>query len=578
MVMIRDSIGEPAINAHTRYFKDTGGVITLDSISSWSEQRWAECPFLPMNDGYSRSPVWVRLTIADSSEVDRKWYLSLSQPQLDTVELYRLTGKEATPLGSSGRLNDRAGQAIAAREPVFVLPARTGNDPAVFLLRIRTNDVCAISLRLIEGKEYLRERTFSSLGFGFYFGALAVIIFFNLFLFITVRFVSCLWYSLWILSLALFQASTTGHLLLVGFLPHWFILFSFAAGSIVFAAAFTASFLGLREFSPVLWRSMQLFGGLGALVMLSSPIGQGTPAAMGASILGGVFVIVCLVVGYASIRHRGRPAVFYACAITIFAFGILLTSVRNFGWLPNTLITAHGILISSVIEVTIIAIALIDRISIIEREKSQAREKAHLSEHLATESRLRALQAQINPHFLFNTLNTIAEMTSIDPEKAEKLVMRLSRLFRRTLSASVHKNVALSEELETIRTYLEIEKERFGNRLNYTIDVQGDPSAPFIVGQVLQPIVENAIKHGIEPLSRGGEVKVLCRIESEKIYIMIKDSGCGFGHSKIHEGTGYGFENVKERLHLAYGQAATITCSNDNGAVVEVSIPNMDGS
>ena len=142
---------------------------------------------------------------------------------------------------------------------------------------------------------------------------------------------------------------------------------------------------------------------------------------------------------------------------------------RNFGLFPDTIIASHGILFSSGIEVTIIAVALIDRIASIENEKAMAREKALLSERLATESRLRALQAQINPHFLFNTLNTIAEMTSVDPGKAERLVTRLSRLFRNTLSASVNKNVLLSEELEMIRTYLEIEKDRFGDRLNYAV-------------------------------------------------------------------------------------------------------------
>jgi two-component sensor histidine kinase len=576
MIATRDGMGELFINEYAHYFKDTAAVLTPGDIASWNNLQWEQHPRLPVNLGYSRAPVWVRLLIADSSVNDRTWYLSLTQPQLDTVELYRVDDGDATLLGTAGRLCDRTGTAVIAREPAFVVPADKGR--SVFLLRIRTTDVCAISLHLAQGKEYLRKKTLSYMSYGFYFGALAVVVFFNLFLFVTVRFVSCFWYSLWIIFLALFQASVSGHWGLLGIFPHWFVRCDvpvFLGSCVISAAAFSISFLGLREFSPVLWRSMQVLGGLGVLLILASPFGRITPAAIG-SLLSGIFVLFSLIAGYASISHRGRPAVFYSCAITTFAFGIFLNVGRNFGILPNTILTTNGVLISSVIEVTIIAIALIDRIASIENEKTLAREKALLSERLATESRLKALQAQINPHFLFNTLNTIAEMTSIDPGKAEGLVTRLSRLFRNTLSASVKKSVLLSEELEMIKTYLEIEKERFGNRLDFTVEVQGDPSETYIVGLILQPIVENAVKHGIGPLPLGGRIHFLCRIETTKIYITVKDSGRGFGRSEVVGGTGYGLENVKERLRLAYGEAAAITCSNAEGAVVELSIPKVE--
>jgi signal transduction histidine kinase len=566
-------MGEVAVNKYAAYFIDTFAVLTAGAIASWEYAQWEQYPRLPANLGYLRSPVWVRLLVADSSVNDRTWYLSLTQPQLDTVELYRVGDDKATLLGATGRLCDRTGTAVIAREPAFTVPADKGR--SVFLLRIRTTDVCAISLHLTQGKEYLRIKTFSYMGYGFYFGALAVIVFFNLFLFVTIRFASCFWYSLWIIFLALFQASVSGHWSLVDFFPHWLIRCDvpiFVGGCVVSAAAFSISFLGLREFSPILYRSMQIFGGLGVLLIFASPFSRINPAAIG-SLLSGIFVLFSLIAGYASIPHRGRPAVFYACAITTFAFGILLNVGRNFGILPNTIFTTHGVLISSVIEVTIIAIALIDRIASIENEKTLAREKALLSERLATESRLKALQAQINPHFLFNTLNTIAEMTSVDPGKAEWLVTRLSRFFRNTLSASVKKSVPLSEELEMIQTYFEIEKERFGDRLDFTVEVQGDPSEANIVGLILQPVVENAVKHGIGPLHSGGRIHFLCRIEATKIYIKIKDSGPGFGGSQIDGGTGLGLENVKERLRLAYGEAATIACSNDNGAIIEISIP-----
>ena len=366
LIVAQDGIIEHSIDGQARYFKDTGGVFTAESLASWSQRRWEQCRRLPMNDGYSRSAVWVRFAIADSSTRDRLWYLSLTDPQLDTVELYRADNKGVRLLARTGRFCRRIWPAVIDREPTFVLPVDIRKERGVFLLRVRTTDVCAISLKLTEGGEYIRAANLSSMLYGLYFGAIGIVVFFNLFLFIMVRFSSCIWYSAWMTSIAFFQASVCGHWSLVNGMSILFVRYAvqvFAGCCAISAAGLTISFLGLKEISPVLWRIILSFGGLGVLLILSSPIDQGTPSAIAASIIAGMFVIVCLAAGCLSIRIRGRPAIFFSSALTILTFGVILNVGRNFGLLPNTFFTAQGLIIASAAEAIILALALIDRIA-----------------------------------------------------------------------------------------------------------------------------------------------------------------------------------------------------------------------
>ncbi len=126
--------------------------------------------------------------------------------------------------------------------------------------------------------------------------------------------------------------------------------------------------------------------------------------------------------------------------------------------------------------------------------------------NLKTKAELEALRAKVNPHFFFNTLNSIASLISEDPEKAEEVVGKLSRLFRYTLEASNKDKVSLKQEVEFIKEYLDLEKVRLAERLEYEIKTDKDLEELMIPGMLLQPLVENSIKHGIAPLKNGGRI------------------------------------------------------------------------
>jgi two-component system, LytTR family, sensor histidine kinase AlgZ len=178
------------------------------------------------------------------------------------------------------------------------------------------------------------------------------------------------------------------------------------------------------------------------------------------------------------------------------------------------------------------------------------------------EAELAALQARINPHFLFNTLNSIASLIAEDPARAEEATLQLSSLFRYALQANTRSMVTVDEEMEIVRRYLEIEKIRLGERLRYEIAVAPELSSQEIPALLLQPLVENAIKHGIAPEVQGGTVTITGqRVAGEAIF-EIADSGRG---GPAQSSTGVGLDNVRKRLEGMFGSGASVTLSRRDG-------------
>ena len=193
-------------------------------------------------------------------------------------------------------------------------------------------------------------------------------------------------------------------------------------------------------------------------------------------------------------------------------------------------------------------------------------------ERLKARAELEALQAKINPHFLFNTLNSIASLISENPAAAESTVEKLSELFRYTLQRSGENAVKLSEELEIVRSYLEIEKLRFGDRLQFDIRSDARLNDFSLPALLIQPLVENSIKHGIASEPKGGRVTVETRSSNGGCVITVRDSGKGFTASA--EETGFGLKSIRERLNLAYDGKASLAIHTEGETVIEISLPH----
>jgi signal transduction histidine kinase len=203
---------------------------------------------------------------------------------------------------------------------------------------------------------------------------------------------------------------------------------------------------------------------------------------------------------------------------------------------------------------------------------------------LATEAQLRALRAQINPHFLFNALTTIGYLVQTAPDRAIETLMKLTSLLRSVLRTD-GEFVTLEQELQLIASYLDIEKARFEERLRVSIDVPEELQSLRVPSLLVQPLVENAIKHGITPSRFGGEVQIRARLEpavmnatqtSDVLVITVSDSGIGASEIELARGRrrGVGLSNIEERLRY-YGPSASlrITSTLGQGTVVELKLP-----
>ncbi len=206
-----------------------------------------------------------------------------------------------------------------------------------------------------------------------------------------------------------------------------------------------------------------------------------------------------------------------------------------------------------------------------EREAGEQRSREALLLQQVTEAELRALRAQVNPHFLFNSLNTIADLIVRDPPRAETMTLRLASVFRHVLTHSARPLTSVHDEMEFLRTYLNIEEVRFGDRLRAEIEVEAGAAALEIPSLILQPLVENALKHGLGPKTGPGHLWISARLEGTGICLRVEDDGLG-RQSGV---AGMGLTNVGERLRTLYGERASLTFEPraGGGSRVTVRIP-----
>ncbi len=186
------------------------------------------------------------------------------------------------------------------------------------------------------------------------------------------------------------------------------------------------------------------------------------------------------------------------------------------------------------------------------------------------EARLQALQMQIQPHFLFNSLNALAALITKDPEAADEMLVNLSDFLRMTFESSGAAEVPLRRELEYVERYLAIERVRFGERLSFSIEAPADTRQAMVPTLLLQPLVENAVRHGIEPRSEVGRIVVRVAHEGETLRLTVSDNGVGV---KLTPRIGVGLANTRERLRELYGEGGRLRLTSEVGTEVEICLP-----
>ena len=295
--------------------------------------------------------------------------------------------------------------------------------------------------------------------------------------------------------------------------------------------------------------------------------------------LHGIFFIGC---------HAIEPAVRRAGRVGITAYYMVLSTVGVIAgfWIASRLlgreilprIGDHRWILA--VAVTSLAISIVIAIVYFWRERSALAEaalereqrRAADIEREATVANLRALQAQIEPHFLFNTLANVTSLIDADPARAKHMLESFIRFLRASLAATRRGSTTLADEFSLIRDFLEVLRIRMDERLQVAIDLPAELAAIELPPMLLQPLVENAIHHGLEPRVEGGSVTLRARRDAARLVLEIADTGIGFGD--VTSG-GVGLANVRERLRLAHGDAARLTIRDNvpRGTIVAIELP-----
>jgi hypothetical protein len=270
----------------------------------------------------------------------------------------------------------------------------------------------------------------------------------------------------------------------------------------------------------------------------------------GASLLSGLYLLAIGTVWNAAGRIGGDEQGIVAASQTLntmlFAIGVLFYLLS---------ILAHDVLIA------------------FETVRESAEREAD-SRVLARDAELQLLRTQINPHFLFNSLNSISALTAIDPVAARDMTISLAQFFRQTLALSEQEKIPLAREIGLCESFLAIEKTRFGRKLGSAIDVHARAATCLLPPMTLQPLVENAIKHGIRNLDEGGVVAIEAIERDGWLHVAVTNPAAEASTAVPADGHGLGLRNIRERLAVLYGERARIAWKREDGRfTVEIALP-----
>jgi LytS/YehU family sensor histidine kinase len=211
-----------------------------------------------------------------------------------------------------------------------------------------------------------------------------------------------------------------------------------------------------------------------------------------------------------------------------------------------------------------------------EAEFQRERARVEAAEKQVRVAQLQLLEAQIEPHFLYNTLANVISLIDAEPATAKHMIERLIDYLRRAAAVADGADATLGRQVELLRAYLDLIVLRMGSRLSYRIDVPPELSGLPLPPMLLQPVVENAIKHGIEPKIAGGEVSVTATRQGDRLLLAVTDNGLGVRATRAAGSTGLGLSNLRQRLSTMHGMHATLAIEDRHpGTRVTIDLPML---
>ncbi|MBN1982459.1 MAG: histidine kinase [Chitinivibrionales bacterium] len=541
------------------------GSDTLFRHKSWPYFKWTQ------------AAIWLRFVLHNPSGDALQRWIVMDCQFIDSLDTYII---ETDSEPSSMRLIDRTGRhfPISQRKlkfinlcvPVTIAP---GAELVVYQ-RIRSSEANTVLVNLWEPLSYFYDQR-SFFFNGIYYGFVIIILIVSMAFFILLREKTYLYYALMLLFVdILFTMGRQGYsqLFLFPSAPKFALLthLSYIAIGQVFWLLLVRSFFRYTFRSS--WQRWIYYGLISMNCILAlCPFAIGYRITSQLIHVTSMFTIVAIVYMNIMVIRNNLPALYFFVAWIFHVFGAITLYLHSYGALHQSFFIHHGYQIGITMELLLISCAMAYAVFRERQKRNSAQQSAMQSLKRLMLSRIQELQAKVNPHFLFNILNSIAQLIKEDPKQAHDSVMMLSGFYQTLLKFSRRKTVRLSEEMDLVNLYITLQKLRFGEKIGFSQTIDSKISDFEIPGLILQPLVENSIKHGIHPKVNGGHIWICGCQKENKVSITVRDNGVGW--SDKYASSGHGIENVQDRLKFFFNSSYEMKITNDNGVTIELLLP-----
>lgn len=573
------------------YYQDPAGRADLEKIREvFISGKFHSDKKESFSFGNTSSTYWIRVPLGEMDPDVYKEYISIYNPTVAKTVLYLPVREKDTlsykELPSGWSFGDEK-QDEGFSYPVFRWDGNTDfeRDAYIQLFSPFTQNY---KIDFLSYGEFERIKRNSFMLYGILFGILLAVAIQNFFIFLELRDKANLYYFFYILLMGVYQGSLLGiYNVLIpkysGLITGNTIALSLFAMSAVIL--FFRSFFRVKEAFPAydkILKGLLISVFAGWIFLIGRQPVLANLYAHSISNVGAAFMMYAAVRAYMKGFKQAR---LFILGWAFMIIGLGISFLRQSGWIPNNVITINIIFIAMVIQSVLLSTALVQMVKLLTTEKENALKQYMDAEEHAASQEIAFLHAQIKPHFLYNALNVIISLCRIEPEKAEELLLNLSGFLRHSFDFhEEQKLVLLKEELEYVQAYVRIEQARFRNKLNviYELDETTELKIPPLI---LQPLVENAIIHGIRKRSGSGTIVMRVEEEDHGFRIEVEDDGLGMSGEQIdrvlsdgwYKGRGVGIANINKRLLKLYGQGLEIKSAPAEGTLVSFKVPKGGG-
>lgn len=567
------------------YLEDKGSTLTIDTIHGFSND------FLPsrrnhLKKGQSRSTFWIRISVDEFPKNSKQICLAITNPTVKKIVLYYPDQNGFEALHSGWYYADSK-QDVGYIYPVFSF---TNNfTPGQYLyLQCTSPFTQNYNIEFFHSEDFANIKLKQIFLFGIFFGLLLFIIVDNLIKYFALRDTIHLYYVLYIFSMFIYQGVLLGIFkLILGDIAQVLTANTVAVGEIMMFAVlmFTRVFLNTKvnfhklDIIPKTLMVLCLLGsGLTVIGFKYEASVLSAPVTFSASL----FILFIAII---SVRKKISFSEYFLVGWSFIVIGVFLFMARVWGLIPNNDMTLSSLLFSTSIESIVFSTAISRRIQLLDKERKTAYLMQRIAEERSLYNESAFLRSQIKPHFLYNALNVIATLCHIDPNQAERTILNLSKYLRYSFDfRNLLKYIPISEELKFINAYVEIEQMRFKDKLNieYHID---DITGLMVPPMIIEPLVENAIRHGIRKTNNSGNITLTIKDYGDEFFIEVADNGQGMTSEKIRKvfseesepEKGIGLANIQKRLKLLYNTELIIQSVENEGTKISMILPKKKG-